>query len=350
MNYNRVLHRFALFTSFSTFCLIIAGGLVTSTQSGLAVPDWPLSYGQVMPPMVGGILYEHSHRMVATFVGLLTIILALWLWRREGRQWVKILGVLALGAVIVQGILGGLTVLFMLPTPVSVSHAMLAQTFFVLVAAIALFTSRWWQSLPAPQNPTRQAGEHSYGTEHKYLSPLKLVFLTTLAVYVQLILGVLMRHTGSGLAVPDFPLAFGQFFPSLSPEALSTYNQQLIRDDIRLAADGPITFGQVLIHMLHRLWAVVVAGMVVWIAIRLRKISARMIFFSWVLAGLLVTQIILGALTVVTLKSVVITTAHVATGALLLVTSALVTLHVAKIVGYQFSNVAVRLSPKEAVV
>ncbi|MCK5571359.1 MAG: COX15/CtaA family protein, partial [Bacteroidetes bacterium] len=114
---NRWLHGFAVFTAVWTFLLLIAGGLVTGTGSGLAVPDWPLSYGKVMPPMTGGILYEHGHRMVATFVGLLTIVLAVWVWRKERRPWVRMLAAVALGAVVVQGVVGGITVLFLLPVP-----------------------------------------------------------------------------------------------------------------------------------------------------------------------------------------------------------------------------------------
>ena len=117
------LHLFAGFTAASTLILIAAGGLVTSTGSGLAVPDWPLSYGMLMPPMVGGVFYEHGHRMIATAVGFLTVILAIWTWRVENRLWVKRLAGIALAAVVLQGLLGGLTVIFLLPTPVSVSHA-----------------------------------------------------------------------------------------------------------------------------------------------------------------------------------------------------------------------------------
>jgi len=135
MRYNQALHRFTLFVAICILVLIAAGGLVTSTGSALAVPDWPLSYGQVMPPMVGGILYEHGHRMIATFVGVLTTVLAVWYWQKESRNWVRNLALGALAAVIAQGVLGGLTVLFLLPTPVSVSHATLAQTFFVIVSS-----------------------------------------------------------------------------------------------------------------------------------------------------------------------------------------------------------------------
>ncbi|HZY10222.1 MAG TPA: COX15/CtaA family protein, partial [Bacteroidota bacterium] len=120
------LHRFAVFTLVCTFLLIIAGGLVTSTQSGLSVPDWPTTYGHFMfffplGDMVGGIFYEHSHRMIASFVGFLTVILAIWIWRKDDRPWMRGLGIVALGTVIAQGVLGGLTVLFLLPTPISVS-------------------------------------------------------------------------------------------------------------------------------------------------------------------------------------------------------------------------------------
>jgi heme a synthase len=144
---HKALHRYAIFVALSTAVLLYWGGLVTSTGSGLAVPDWPLSYGMLMPPMVGGIFYEHGHRMVATFVGLLTIILAVWIQRRDRRKWMRMLGWTALGTVIFQGILGGLTVLFFLPVPISVFHATLAQTFFCITIAIALFTSPHWSEI-----------------------------------------------------------------------------------------------------------------------------------------------------------------------------------------------------------
>src|SRR5512135_3097391 len=139
------LHRFAVFTACCTFLLVIAGGLVTSTGSGLSVPDWPLSYGRLMPPMVGGIFYEHGHRMVATTVGILTVILAVWLARREPRAWVRRLGYGAVAAVVAQGVLGGLTVLFLLPTAVSVAHACLAQTFLCIAVTLAVVTSPRWR-------------------------------------------------------------------------------------------------------------------------------------------------------------------------------------------------------------
>lgn len=321
--YNKALHWYAVFTAGCTFLLIIAGGLVTSTGSGLAVPDWPLSYGQLMPPMVGGIFYEHGHRMVATTVGFLTIILTVWIWKKDTRRWVRWLAITALIAVIVQGALGGLTVLFMLPTAVSVSHATLAQTFFSIVSSIALFTSKWWIQFEKK--------------EIQVYSPKNLLTLCisiSLAIYIQLILGAVMRHTGSGLAVPDFPLAYGQLIPSLSPASLEAYNQQLIYDDIRLAADGAITSSQIVIHMLHRLWAFVIAVGTIFLCVRLWKFSIPMLrTYAGVILLLLVGQIGLGAWTVLSRKAFEIATAHVAVGALLLVTSLLLTLSVAKLLG-----------------
>src|SRR6476646_10088864 len=117
---SRALHRYAVLTAAATLFLIVAGGLVTSTESGLSVPDWPLSYGMLMPPMVGGVFYEHGHRMAATTVGFLTLVLAVWTARAEPRPSVRRLAWGALAAVITQGVLGGLTVLYLLPTPVSV--------------------------------------------------------------------------------------------------------------------------------------------------------------------------------------------------------------------------------------
>src|SRR4030095_14216295 len=144
-----MLHKFAKLVAGCTVLLVLAGSLVTSTGSGLSVPDWPTSYGWNMftfPPSkwVGGILYEHGHRLIASTVGFLTIVLVAWLWVQDQRRWLKWLGVTALLAVIAQGVLGGLTVLFFLPPAVSTAHAGLAEIFLCLVVAVALFTSPGW--------------------------------------------------------------------------------------------------------------------------------------------------------------------------------------------------------------
>src|SRR5437899_11383751 len=150
MSPSRGIHRLAAATATATFVLLFVGGLVTSTGSGLAVPDWPLSFGQVFPPRVGGVLFEHGHRLVATLVGCLTLLLALWLAIGEPRPMVRATGLLALFAVVLQGILGGVTVLYKLPLAVSVTHACLAQAFFCVAVAFALVTGPRRDPPPAP--------------------------------------------------------------------------------------------------------------------------------------------------------------------------------------------------------
>ncbi|HEX9656823.1 MAG TPA: COX15/CtaA family protein [Bacteroidota bacterium] len=305
--YRNALHRFAQFLASATFLLIIAGGLVTSTGSGLAVPDWPLSYGQVMPPMVGGIFYEHGHRMVATFVGFLTTILAFWVWRVEERRWMRVVAWVALGAVIAQGLLGGLTVYYLLPTPVSVLHATLAQTFFSLTVFIAMATSKSWKTASQPERP-------GIGKTQR------LAMLLVGSVFVQLILGALMRHTNSALAIPDFPLSYGKLLPPSDGSAVSSLNEyRLTWWDL-----GPITMAQIWIHFVHRAWAVVVAvlGFVLARDIFVNHPSeSRLREPALLIVLLLVMQIFLGGLTVWSGRSVETATAHVATGALLLAAS-----------------------------
>ena len=297
------LHRHAVLTACATFLLIIAGGLVTSTDSGLAVPDWPLSYGQFMPPMVGGIFYEHGHRMVATFVGFLTTILAIWIWRKEERRWVRTLGWVALIAVIVQGVLGGLTVLYLLPTPISVSHATLAQSFFSLTVFLALVTSPAWKRHTRIDLP-------AIGGMHV------LMFASTLAVFIQLILGAVMRHMNAGLAIPDFPLAYGRLVPQVDSSVLQSIN------DYRQHLDLPaVDMVQIWIHFAHRVWACVVVAllfMCVRSIVRDFRSDQRLMEPAIIIVLLLAFQISLGALTVWTGKAVEVATAHVATGALLL--------------------------------
>src|SRR5690349_7670811 len=138
------LHRFATLTAGATFVLLFVGGLVPRTGPGLAVPDWPLSFGQVFPAMVGGVLFEHGHRLVASLVGCLTVALALWTVVGDARPAVRALGLLALLAVVLQGVLGGVTVLYTLPLGVSVTHACLAQAFFCLTVALTTVTGPSW--------------------------------------------------------------------------------------------------------------------------------------------------------------------------------------------------------------
>ncbi len=289
---NKWLHRFAWLVVGATFILIFIGGLVTSTESGLAVPDWPTTYGQFMfsfplSQMVGGIFYEHGHRMVASIVGMLMVILAAWLWWKEPRPWVRTLGWLALLAVIVQGILGGLTVLFLLPTPISVAHGALAQLFFCVTIGLALFTSAEWGKTRAQLDD-----------EHKPLLR-NLTTITVALVFVQLLLGAIMRHTKSGLAIPDFPLAFGKIIP-------------------------PFESAHVAVHFAHRVGALIVSGFIVWTVSRIFRYYRNEPLLrrpAILLSCALVSQLTLGAFIIWSQKAVLITTTHVATGALILGTS-----------------------------
>ena len=174
------LFYFSCFLSCAVLLLILAGGLVTSHEAGLAVPDWPLSYGRLMPKMVGNVFWEHGHRMIAGTVGMLTLVLAVWIQRLEKRVWLKKLGWIAFAAVVCQAILGGLTVKMMLPPPVSIFHACLAQTFFCLIIAVTYFLS------------PRFLSEVRYS---QVFTKPTLFFITTGFIYLQLILGAVIRHT-----------------------------------------------------------------------------------------------------------------------------------------------------------
>ena len=295
---NIALHRFILFTACCTAFLIFVGGLVTSTESGLSVPDWPTTYGWNMfsfpySKWVGGIFYEHGHRLTASFVGFLTVIMTVWMWLKEKRAWVRWLSTAALGAVILQGVLGGLTVIFLLPTWISTLHACLAQSFFCTVIALAVFTSPGWKrGLPVVKSQAESISLHT------------LCAATTAAVFTQLILGALMRHTNAGLAIPDFPLALGHIIP-------------------------PFSSNKVIIHFAHRVGAVIVTAMIVWTFSRIsRSYSDHRLLFRPALAMMVLVaiQLMLGAITVWTAKAVTPTTVHVLTGALVLGTSFLLTL------------------------
>ena len=295
--YRPALHRYAVVVAVATGALLFIGGLVTSTGSALSVPDWPLSFGQVFPRMTGGVLYEHGHRMVAATIGLLTIVLAVWLWRAEPRRWVRRLGVAALSAVVLQGVLGGVTVLLKLPVAVSVAHAGLAEVFFCLTTAIALVTAPGWLEPPVHRLDTGRP-------------PLRLLSAgTAVLVFLQVLAGALVRHTGAGLAIPDFPLAFGRLWPS-------------------------VVSGLVAYQLLHRAGAVVVAAFVIWTvaAVMRRHGDVRALRRpALALALLLAWQVYLGAAIIWTRRAVVPTTTHVLSGALVLVTSVVLALRAARL-------------------
>ena len=290
-----VLRLYTKLVVLSTAALIFAGGLVTSTGSGLSVPDWPNTYGWNMflfplDKMVGGIRYEHSHRLIASTVGFLILVLAVWLWRAEPRQWVRRLGYIALAAVITQGILGGITVLWYLPEPISIAHASLAQIVFGLTVTIALFVSRGWTD--ERQAPARD--------------PLlrKLTVATTAWIYVQILIGATMRHTDAGLAIPDFPLAFGHLIP-------------------------PAWDAKIAVHFAHRVGALVASALIMAAAGHVfyhHRRQRELVRPAVLLLVLLAAQVTLGAYTILTAKHYIINSLHVVTGASVLATSLVLTL------------------------
>jgi cytochrome c oxidase assembly protein subunit 15 len=309
-----MLHLFARFVVGCTVVLVLAGSLVTSTGSGLAVPDWPTTYGWNMftfPPSkwVGGIFYEHGHRLIASTVGFLTIILAAWLWRAEPRRWLRRLGVIALVVVIVQGALGGLTVLYFLPAPVSTAHAGLAEIFFCLTVAIALFTSPTWHGArdAVDDRVLRRAATAATGF-----------------IYLQILVGAAMRHTGAGLAIPDFPLSFGGVIPDHWSAAIAVHFAH------RVGA-GVVTL------------AVVAAAAHVWYHHRGRS---ELIRPAGLLVALVAAQVTLGGLTVLSGRQVGINSAHVVCGALVLATSLVLTLRTWRVKFVPAGDASLRRQPQ----
>jgi cytochrome c oxidase assembly protein subunit 15 len=309
---NRALNAFAWANAAATLILIGFGGLVTSHGAGLSVPDWPNTYGYNLfffpiARWVGGIFYEHTHRLFAAAVGLLTTLLALWLWRAEPRRWIRCLGGLAWVGVVLQGVLGGLRVT-LLSDQLGIVHGTLAQLCLALAAALALFTSPAWIERPATPPPSaRLRGA---------------LALACAAILAQLILGAAMRHQHAGLAIPDFPLAYGRLWPATDAAAIRTYNQTRIE----IHASNPIRAFDIRLQMFHRLGALGVLASVLGCHILARRESpVHQPFARGTVAAiaLVLIQIGLGAATIWTDKSADLATAHVVTGAALLVLSAL---------------------------
>lgn len=320
------LRIFSAWVSFLTFVLIFLGALVNSTGSGLAVPDWPLSYGSLFPPMIGGVVYEHTHRMVAAAVGFLTLILAISLALYEKRRWVKILGFCALGAVILQGVLGGITVLLFLPVGISVLHGVLAQTFFVLTIIIAYSQSNEFQS-------RLKAKENLPGEGY-----LKAAVALLVLIYLQLIIAAVMRHTHSGLAIPDFPRMGGYFFPPFNDSMLKAINY-----DRFLLNLSDVQMWQVVIHFIHRLGAAIISILVLYLTMKtwaFYKTNQRLVHTILILDNLILLQIVLGILTVLTVKSPWVTSIHVVNGAAILGSSVIFLLRLFPIHVFEKRDVA----------
>jgi heme a synthase len=303
------VNRFAWFTCVATLLLICSGGMVTSKGVGLAVPDWPTTFGYNMflfpvSKWVGGILFEHTHRLIASAVGFLTIILAIWLWRSDDRRWVRNLGVIAVAAVILQGILGGLRVT-MLKDEIGIFHACLAQAFLGLLVLVAVITTKFWCRL-----------SNAFVAPERF-APIKMfALLITLAIYVQLALGATMRHQHRDLAILDFPTANGAWIPDTSETAIATINAWR---DARGLSD--VDAFQIWLQMTHRLLALLIAIAIITFCSRVRRDAGRVPGLSqlsifWV--ALVVCQIALGAWTIWSNKAADVATAHVAVGAVML--------------------------------
>jgi cytochrome c oxidase assembly protein subunit 15 len=370
-------HRFAVLTALATLGLVGIGGLVTSHGVGMAVPDWPTSYGYNMFALpfstwfTGGIFHEHTHRLWASIVGVLVVALTRWLGGPESRRallavgiaeiligvgllqlggewrggghflggiggvvllaglvWVKntratgslpALGWAAFWLVQLQGLLGGLRVVLdahvladvRLGTAFGIFHGCLGQVFLVLLAVIALFTSRWWAERVAMARG-----------DMTNVSAARFLFLfTTILIFAQLMIGATMRHQHAGLAISDFPLAHGKIWPDMSAEAVASYNLQRVE----ITAMHPITSFQIGLQMVHRIVAVLITAAVVWCFVRTRA-GTPLRRWAAVWLGLILVQVALGAWTIWSNKAADVATAHVVVGALSLVTGALASL------------------------
>ena len=285
-------HRYATLVAACTVLLIAAGASVTSTDSGLSVPDWPTTYGWNMfafplSKMVGGIRYEHTHRLIASTVGFLTILLAAWTWRVESRRWVRWLGAACLGAVILQGVLGGITVLFFLPPAVSIGHAGLAQIFFCLTLTLALVTSPGWKAASVDDPLLR-----------------RVATTTTVLIYTQILIGAAMRHNAAGLAIPDFPWSFGHAIP-------------------------PIWDPRIAVNFAHRVGALVVTLAILATSSHVlyhHRGRRELVRPAVLLLGFVAIQVTLGAFVIWSRRDVVVNTLHVVNGAAVLGTSLLLAL------------------------
>ena len=319
-----LLRYFAIFVCLFIVGLIFLGGQVKSHEAGLSVPDWPLTYGQnpVTYPISewkGGIFYEHLHRLVAGTAGILTLVLSGWLFLVSVPRWLRWLGVGSVVAVIAQGVLGGMTVWYQLPVIISSSHATLAQTYLLMNIVIAY-------SLGVEARERREGAAPGVASPNAFPKVLVLIAL----IYMQLLLGAVMRHTESGLAIPDFPTTAGAVVPSFSDEQLAWVNDWRLNHTFETGTDlPPVTKGQMHIHFAHRCGAVIVTLYIFWLAwwlSRHRKdypLAAETV--PW-LAGLVMAQFMFGAGVIWTGRTPIVTSLHVMTGAALLALATLLAL------------------------
>jgi len=329
--YRPWLHRFAVALVVMTFLLVLLGGTVTSKGVGLSVPDWPNTYGRNMftfPPSLwrGGVFWEHTHRLLGTAVGLMTIVITAWvLGTQRHRKWLARLAVATLFMVIVQGVMGGLRVTER-STSLAVLHGVTAQLFLCMCVLIAAATSRvWLDAAPAARDGSPD------GAPDRFSHTLRRASLVLFGVMViQLVLGASMRHTQSRLAIPDFPSAYGRWVPPLTTATIhAAIDAQPYEQVARYYSTA-----QVGVHFAHRVWAVVVLAIAVWLV---TKLTAEANNHPWLvgpmtaLVGLLILQISLGASIIWTGQAAYnneIATAHQGTGAALLATATLIAIRV----------------------
>jgi heme a synthase len=365
-NYSPALFWFAVLTSLMTFLLIGLGGLVTSNEAGMSVPDWPTSYGYNMFALPikfwqGGVIYEHTHRLLASVLGVLVVALTRWLGGDSSRKPLAVVGgleiiagilifllfpnlkavghfLVGIGGVVLlagilwvrnpsssprlvkcgwaafalvqlQGLLGGLRVALVLNW-LGIPHGAIAQAFLILTCAIALFTSRWWRDSETQKQSSVPRGLRRY------------VLGVTLLIFGQLLIAATMRHQHAGLAITDFPLAYGKIWPATTPDAVADYNAHRPPGTI----GNPITAFQVDLQMVHRLVAYTIFLGVVAAALLARKKLGGgdwLAKFAWFWLALLALQIGLGAWTIWSNKAADVTTLHVMVGAAALLTGSL---------------------------
>jgi cytochrome c oxidase assembly protein subunit 15 len=305
-NLNIVVRRLSKMIVFLTLSLIFVGALIKSHEVGLSVPDWPTSYGKQMfsfpySDMIGGIFYEHGHRLFATLVGFLTLLQFMFISFTNHPSWIKKMSLISLILVITQGLLGGMTVLFFLPPPISIMHGVLAQTFFVTIIFVAYSLSE------------------SRANKKEAPYPLFIrrgAIFITLLVFIQLVLGALVRHTSSGLAIPDFPKMGGLWVPTFSDNMINNINAELFDKNLDMVSKW-----QVLIHFLHRLGAFIIALALTLFVYKFRNMVKKNSTESkalMVLVTVLAIQISLGIATILTERLPYIASFHVVTGAALL--------------------------------
>ena len=309
--YHGALHRYACFCAGGILFLITLGGLVTSNEAGMSVPDWPTTYGQNMftfpwQDWVGGILYEHSHRLVAVGISTLITILSVALFFQE-RIWLRWMGAITPVFFLLEGILGGLRVVLS-EDPLGIAHGCVAQLLFITVSLIALFTSRWWIETSPKLIPPQWTGR---------------VGAISLLIFAQLVLGATMRHYHEGLSIDDFPLAYHQVWPKTDPASVAAYNQLRLEHH-----EHPTTAFYILVQMAHRIGAVLITCCILaatagaWLA---RGSAPELRKWSAVWTGMVFVQFGLGAWTVWSGKDAHVATTHVVVGALTLMTGALLT-------------------------